>query len=63
MCQSYSRVEGAALLEFLVSKGADPNTKDTSGLSPLVHAKHQSANGDLIYPKIVDDLRRLGATE
>ena len=63
MCQSYSRVEGAALLEFLVSKGADPNTKDTSGLSPLVHAKHQAANGDLIYPKIVDALRRLGATE
>lgn len=62
--QSYSRVGGATLLEYLVEKGADPNAKDTSGMSVLAHAEHQAtAGGDTLFQEIVPVLRRLGATE
>lgn len=60
---SYSAVGDASLLEYLVAKGADPNTKDTSGLSVLANAKDQASAGDSLYPEIVDALQRLGARE
>lgn len=58
---SYSAVGDASLLEYLVAKGADPNTKDTSGLSVLANAKDQASAGGSLYPEIVDALQRLGA--
>lgn len=61
--QSYSVVGGPKLLEYLVAEGADPNVKDTSGLSVLGYAE-EGARGDPVYYKeIVKELRRLGATE
>ena len=61
--QSYSVVGGPALLEYLVAKGADPNTKDTSGLSVLGFAEEGARGDPIYYREIVRVLRRLGAKE
>jgi ankyrin repeat protein len=61
--QSYAVVGGSDLLEYLIAKGADPNTRDLTGLSPLEYAHDQVRNGDVKFAQIVEVLRRLGATE
>lgn len=60
---SYTRVGGPALLEYLKSKGADPNARDDSGLSVLEWAEDRAVQGDLVYTDIVKTVRGLGATE
>jgi len=62
--QSYSKVGGAEMLEYMVVQGADPNAKDSSGMSILAHAKHHAtAEGDTLFQEVVRALQRLGATE
>ena len=63
MPQSYSAVGDASMLEYLVAKGADPNSKDTSGMSVLAHAEDEARGDYSLYHEIVEVLRRLGATE
>ena len=65
MPPSYTRVGGPALLEYLKSKGADPNAREDSGLSVLEWAEDQdrAEQGNLVYTDIVKTVRRLGATE
>lgn len=61
--QSYTVVGDASLLEYLVSQGADPNGKDSSGMSLLSYADYQSRQGDVVFKKTAEHLRRLGAKE
>jgi ankyrin repeat protein len=57
---SYTGVGDSSLLEYLVAKGADPNAKDSSGISALVNVKNHAGDP---WREIEDVLRRLGATE
>ena len=61
--QSYTVVGDGSLLEYLIAQGADPNHRDDSGLSPLAYAEFQARQGAVIFIEIVEELRRLGATE
>ena len=61
--QSYTIVGDGRLLEYLVEKGADPNVKDKFGQTPLGYAKMQAGNGDVVFAKIVEELRRIGAVQ
>lgn len=61
--QSFSRIGDASLLEYLVVHGADPNAKDTSGMSILAHARHHAGSGSQFYRQIVEALIRLGAKD
>jgi ankyrin repeat protein len=61
--QSYTVVGDASLLEYLRAQGADPNAKDTSGMSVLEYVELQVRQGDVIFAQIADELRRLGVTE
>ena len=61
--QSYTVVGDASLLEYLRAQGADPNAKDTSGMSVLEYVELQVRQGAVIFAQIADELRRLGATE
>ena len=60
---SYSVVGSSALLEFLLSKGLDPNAKDNAGITALSYARTNAGDGDLVWREIVEVLTKLGATE
>jgi ankyrin repeat protein len=61
--QFYTVVGDASLLEYLLAQGADPNAKDTSGMSVLAYVELQVRQGAVIFAQIADELRRLGTTE
>ena len=61
--QSFTVIGGGELLEYLTQRGADPNAVDNSGMSRLAYAELQIRNGDLVFIKIAEVLRNLGAIE
>lgn len=54
---SYNNSGGPALIEYLLTSGANPNVKRRDGLTPLSYAKVRG------FKETPDVLRRLGATD